>query len=477
MAFFSQCWTTLAPARGRTGSIDARFGAGYRLETLSPDFGLVWDRHGVIRRHDVEARFPREVFAGFRGADVARGGVDPRCIGAITVGWPERAVVGPLMRGAIARPITVAIPVSVAVSIAIAVGTVAIAVSVATVDEQLPVRPVGWSWNVDPALIEPLAIWTAVLATVTVAIPRFEPVTIIATAVAVVAGAVAAVPIAVAFAMRASAVVKTSAATTWLVEPLPWFTRLAVNRIAGLRIEGARLVVAWADVWLTHLRARARLFGRQRRQIATEGVGLLLAEFATLVELLLLARAAVALFVCHLLAMGEDDAVVVLGVLEIVLSENRIARRQRITRQRQVLIGDRLGRAGDFSVRTVAVVGARQRVLGLALVVMTPTAAALMSAAVAPAPAPPVLLSLPHRVLVSLLLQKKLWVQFRCWFGSTAQCVMAIGGRLAGMWPVAVGITRDFSTLARPHLRLDRHLGGRSDLQDVRTQTMSEVQT
>jgi hypothetical protein len=215
--------------------------------------------------------------------------------------------------------------------------------------------------------------------------------------------------------MRTSAVIEATAATTWLVEPLPWFTRLAVNRIPGLRIECARLVVARADVRLTHLRARTRLFRRQRRQIATEGVGLVLAEFATLVELLLLARAAVALFVCHLLAVSEDDTVVVLGVLEIVLSENWIARRQRITRQRQVLIGDRLGRAGDFSVRTVAVVGARQRVLGLALVVMTPTAAAaLMSAAVTPAPAPPVLLSLPHRVLVSLLLQKKLWVSFRC---------------------------------------------------------------
>jgi hypothetical protein len=146
LTLFSQCWTTLAAARGRTGSIDAGFGTGYRLETLGPDFGLVGDRHRVIRRHDVEARFPREVFAGFRGADVARGGVYPRCIGAITVGWPERAVVGTLMRGAIARPITV--------SVSIAVTTVA----VAAVDKELPVRPVGWSRYLDPALIEPLAI-------------------------------------------------------------------------------------------------------------------------------------------------------------------------------------------------------------------------------------------------------------------------------------------------------------------------------
>ena len=65
----------------------------------------------------------------------------------------------------------------------------------------------------------------------------------------------------------------------------------------------------------------------------------------------------------HLLAITEDDAIVVLGVLQIILSKYRIARGQRVSRQRDILLGDVRGRATDFYVRSGALKAAHQGVL------------------------------------------------------------------------------------------------------------------
>ena len=83
-----------------------------------------------------------------------------------------------------------------------------------------------------------------------------------------------------------------------------------------------------------------------------------------------------------LVAEGHDDAVVVLGVLQIVLGQHRIAGRRRIAGERHVLLGDMRGRAADLYVRARALEAARERAL--------PLAVAVTSAA------PAVLLSLPH---------------------------------------------------------------------------------
>ena len=86
-----------------------------------------------------------------------------------------------------------------------------------------------------------------------------------------------------------------------------------------------------------------------------------------------------------LLAEAHDDAIVVLGVLHIVFSQHRIARRVRITRQRHVFLGDMRRRATEFDVRTGALKAACQRILRLAVTI-----------SIAPAAAPVVLLTLPH---------------------------------------------------------------------------------
>ena len=86
-----------------------------------------------------------------------------------------------------------------------------------------------------------------------------------------------------------------------------------------------------------------------------------------------------------LLAEAHDDAIVVLGVLHIVFSQHRIARRVRITRQRHVFLGDMRRRATEFDVRTGALKAACQRILRLAVTIRIP-----------PAAAPVVLLTLPH---------------------------------------------------------------------------------
>lgn len=88
-----------------------------------------------------------------------------------------------------------------------------------------------------------------------------------------------------------------------------------------------------------------------------------------------------------LLTEGHDDAIVMLGVLQIALRQHWIAGRLRITGKRDILLGDMRRRAADFYVRTVALKAARQRILALAIA----------SAATA------VLLSLPHGLPFSII--------------------------------------------------------------------------
>jgi hypothetical protein len=81
-----------------------------------------------------------------------------------------------------------------------------------------------------------------------------------------------------------------------------------------------------------------------------------------------------------LVAEGHDDAVIMLGVLEIILGQHGVSRRGRVARERHVLFSDVRWRPAEFDVRACAFEAACERALPLA---------------VAPA-APAVLLSLPH---------------------------------------------------------------------------------
>jgi len=109
----------------------------------------------------------------------------------------------------------------------------------------------------------------------------------------------------------------------------------------------------------------------------------------------------------NLLAIGEDDAIVMFGVLEIIFGQHVVTGRQRIAGERKVFVRDRLRRARDFTVGTVAVVGARQRVLQLPVVLLVVTtrvaAAAVTGVVTASAATAAMLLSLPHGPRISLL--------------------------------------------------------------------------
>jgi hypothetical protein len=57
----------------------------------------------------------------------------------------------------------------------------------------------------------------------------------------------------------------------------------------------------------------------------------------------------------HLLfTVGHDDAIVMLGVLQIILGQNRIARRLSIARKRHVFFGNVGGCAAQLHIGTIA---------------------------------------------------------------------------------------------------------------------------
>lgn len=64
----------------------------------------------------------------------------------------------------------------------------------------------------------------------------------------------------------------------------------------------------------------------------------------------------------HLLLRREQDAIIMLGVLEVVLSRYRVARGLGVASELQVLLGDMLRRAADLDVRTIRLVAPLQRV-------------------------------------------------------------------------------------------------------------------
>jgi FtsH-binding integral membrane protein len=86
--------------------------------------------------------------------------------------------------------------------------------------------------------------------------------------------------------------------------------------VLTLRLESLRLRLMHGDLW--HL----------REVVAAGVIALLIAELVAALAFahaLAVAVQAIALLT-HLLAIGHDDAAVVLGVLEIVLRQHRIAR-------------------------------------------------------------------------------------------------------------------------------------------------------
>jgi hypothetical protein len=98
----------------------------------------------------------------------------------------------------------------------------------------------------------------------------------------------------------------------------------------------------------------------------------------------------------HLRLSGRDDAVVVLGMLQVVFRHDTIARALRIACQSRILLGDVLSGTADFHIGAGAVIGPGKRVLAFAVEIVVSTTAATAATVVTP-PTTLVLLSWPHR--------------------------------------------------------------------------------
>ena len=154
----------------------------------------------------------------------------------------------------------------------------------------------------------------------------------------------------------------------------------AIAKVAvALRRLEARLLVAAGLARLAAARwAEDRLRHRGHWAVELEILAVIL-----VVGLLGEARLAV-----ELRLSGCDDAEIVLGVLQIGLGQDRVARGLRVAGQLDVFLGDMGSRATDLHVGAVRLEGAVEVVRALA------ATAAATGAAIAPAHA--LLLSLPH---------------------------------------------------------------------------------
>lgn len=97
-----------------------------------------------------------------------------------------------------------------------------------------------------------------------------------------------------------------------------------------------------------------------------------------------------------LLAVGQNDAIIVLSVLQIILCEYGVARRLSIARQSHVLLGY-VGRgAAQFDVRPIALKAAGGRVLAFSVAILMAVIVVVIVAIRVAAATSAVLLSLPH---------------------------------------------------------------------------------
>ena len=359
LALLGKCWSPLAAARGGTRRV--------------PGLGNF--------RHRDHGRFG----AGHLGDDITGHRFAGRSIEAGAIGLAERAVAisTPVVAAVIAGTVIPAPIVAHAIFawsiIARSIITRAFAVAFW---QRLAIGAVRRLMGPAP---EPLSAAEAI--TVAVAVAETIALTVtIGTALTIAVARRALTIIEAAFVMAAT--------FTEPAGPIVWSPTFAGLEVAAL------------------LGLPARLLGRKRAQVPAQGICFLIGEVVGHIALGArpLTAHPIVLSLRHLLAVGEDDAVVVLGVLEIIFRENGVTGRQRIAGERQILIRNRLRRSGDFSVGTVAVVGARERVLDLAGVVV-----AVIGVVTAPAATAAMLLSLPHLLLVSLSsLRISGWLKL-CW--------------------------------------------------------------
>ena len=178
--------------------------------------------------------------------------------------------------------------------------------------------------------------------------PLQRPIPLIAT-IAVATITISTIPVATA----AFPVAAIPTAETALVAPVGPVVAVGVVPSAGV----ARLML-WL-MWLL-LRLRHGALMLRREPFVQDVLAFIVAELVATI-----ARQAMAVAVGHiarllqLLAIGHDDAHIVLGVLQIILRQHRVAGRLSIARESQILLGDMRRRAPDFHIRSIGFETAR----------------------------------------------------------------------------------------------------------------------
>jgi hypothetical protein len=181
------------------------------------------------------------------------------------------------------------------------------------------------------------------------------------------------------------------AAIIWAVAPIIW--AVAITEAVLVAPEGtvaigvvsrmADLLPLMGLVMLRHGRLRKAVVQHVVAAIVVAEV-IALATLAGDADALAVAIGHVATLRLQLLAIGHYDAAVVLGMLQVILGEHRVAGRLRVAGERQIFLGDMRRGAADLHIRAVGFETARKRILALPIPVVVVAASAA------------ILLSLPH---------------------------------------------------------------------------------
>jgi hypothetical protein len=163
----------------------------------------------------------------------------------------------------------------------------------------------------------------------------------------------------------------------------PMLTMLRPSIVAALLILKARLVVLMAGRWLLALADIVGLVVGTIVPVAALGPNPWTASAVHLAGLLHL-----------LLAVRQDDPVVMFCMLQIILGQHRIARRLSISRQREVFLRDMRRRTPDFHFWSIGLEASRQGIVTLSMIIIM--AIVLIVIVIAAATAAAMLLSLPH---------------------------------------------------------------------------------
>lgn len=170
---------------------------------------------------------------------------------------------------------------------------------------------------------------------------------------------------------------------------------LVLMGLAALRSTTALAFNRLLRTWICLMRGshRAKLVRRIRTDVLVAALVHSFEAFASRLSARLIA------WHLELLAIGHDDAVVMLRMLEIVLGKHPVTGRLRVPRQCHVFFRDVRRRSPDLHIRTVRLKAARQRVLTLAaLALITLMIAAIIAAATATVL---LMLTWPHWLLSS----------------------------------------------------------------------------